>query len=370
MRETFVGAKESQGHRDEHSCLWWVVRRRDGILENALHPLDIDEIEAQGSLASGFHASVAVLVGQAHELLSLSELGPWKDAAEEQAHETANVAAEFLGSAHHTLRVAPGVGLELWGVVCVVGRSPSCWFFGVGFDELAFVVNAYERFIASDRDLLSHVVRGNRVQGLEELHVVVVMNGRGGPLRRIESRPVHGPKASKLDLFEDDERAFLGGPVNTPARDFQTPTSSFPLDVSQVEPLLAAEKALSNVLHPSLDDRLALRVAYDCRVDDKASVLCILLHGALKARLITVRLHHRRLHIVDDNTLRHTSEKLPRLFQSIDDNVQLLREADVNVLVAAEAESDEQRPDESLPLRPRVVDLAELTKIYFGELAR
>ena len=68
-----------------------VVRRRDGILENALHPLDIDEIEAQGSLASGFHASMAVLVGQAHELLSLSELGPWKDAAEEQAHETADV---------------------------------------------------------------------------------------------------------------------------------------------------------------------------------------------------------------------------------------------------------------------------------------
>jgi len=107
--------------------LWWFARRRDGILENAFHPLHIDEIEAQGSLASGFHASVAVLVGQAHELLSLSELGPWKDAAEEQAHETADVAAEFLGSAHHTLRVAPGVGLELWRVVCVVGLSSSGW---------------------------------------------------------------------------------------------------------------------------------------------------------------------------------------------------------------------------------------------------
>ena len=252
MRETFVGAKESQGHRDQLSCLWWVVRRRDGILENALHPLDIDEIEAQGSLASGFHASMAVLVGQAHELLSLSELGPWKDAAEEQTHETADVVAEFLGLAHHTLRVAPGVGLEVWGVVCVVGRSSSGWFSRVGFDELAFVVDAYERFIASYRDLLSHVDRGNRVQGLEELHVVVVMNGRLDPLRRIESRPVHGPKASKLDLFEDDERAFWGGPVNTPARDFQTPTSSFPLDVSQVEPLLTAEKALSK-RHPSLE---------------------------------------------------------------------------------------------------------------------
>ena len=370
MRETFVGAKESQGHRDQLSCLWWVVRRRDGILENALHPLDIDEIEAQGSLASGFHASMAVLVGQAHELLSLSELGPWKDAAEEQTHETADVVAEFLGLAHHTLRVAPGVGLEVWGVVCVVGRSSSGWFSRVGFDELAFVVDAYERFIASYRDLLSHVDRGNRVQGLEELHVVVVMNGRLDPLRRIESRPVHGPKASKLDLFEDDERAFWGGPVNTPARDFQTPTSSFPLDVSQVEPLLTAEKALSNVRHPSLDDRLALRLAYDCRVDDKASELCILLHGALKTRLVAVSLHHRRLHVVDDDPLRHTSEKLPRLFQSIDDNVQLLREVDVNVLVAAEAESDEQRPDESLPIRLRVVDLAELTKIHFGELTR
>ncbi len=74
----------------------------------------------------------------------------------------------------------------------------------MGFDELAFVVDAYERFIATDRDVLSHVARGNRVQGLEELHVVVVMNGRLGPLRRIESRPVHGSKASKLDLFEHD----------------------------------------------------------------------------------------------------------------------------------------------------------------------
>ena len=135
--------------------MWWFVRRRNGILENALHPLHIDEIEAQRSLASGFHASMAVLVGQAHELLSLSELGPWKDAAEEQAHETADVVAEFLGLAHHTLRVAPGVGLELWGIVCVVGRSSSGWFSGVGFDELVFVVDAYERFVASDRDLLS-----------------------------------------------------------------------------------------------------------------------------------------------------------------------------------------------------------------------
>ncbi len=146
----------------------------------------------------------------------------------------------------------------------------------MGFDELAFGVDAYERFIASDRDLLSHVACGNRVQGLEELHVVVVMNGRCGPLRRIESRPVHGPKASKLDLFEDDERTFLGGPVNTPARDFQAPTPSFSLDVSQVEPLLTAEKTLSSVLHSSLDDRLALRVAYDRGINDKASLLRVL----------------------------------------------------------------------------------------------
>jgi hypothetical protein len=240
----------------------------------------------------------------------------------------------------------------------------------VGFDELAFVVDAYECFIASDRDLLSHVACGNRVQGLEELHVVVVMNGRLGPLRRIESRPVHGPKTSELDFLENDERVFLGGPVNTPARDFHAPTPSFPLDVSQVEPLLAAKKTLSNVRHPSLNDRLALRVACNCGVDDKASVLCILLHGALKARLVTVRFHHRRLHIVDDDPLRHTSEKLPPLFQSINDNVQLLRKGNVNILVAAEAESDEQRPDESIPTRLRVVDLAESTKIDFGELTR
>ena len=45
------------------------------------------------------------------------------------------------------------VGLEVWGVVCVVGRSSSGWFSRVGFDELAFVVDAYERFIASYRDL-------------------------------------------------------------------------------------------------------------------------------------------------------------------------------------------------------------------------
>ena len=64
----------------------------------------------------------------------------------------------FLAWRNHTLRVAPGVGLELWGIVCVVGRSSSGWFSGVGFDELVFVVDAYERFVASDRDLLSHIV--------------------------------------------------------------------------------------------------------------------------------------------------------------------------------------------------------------------
>ena len=80
--------------------------------------------------------------------------------------------------------------------------------------------------------------------------------------------------------------------------------------------------------------------------------------------------NHCRLHVVDDDPFRHTSEKLPRLFQSIDDDVQLLRETHVNVLVAAEAKSDEQRPDQSIPIRLRVVDLAELTKIHFGELTR
>ena len=99
--------------------MWWFVRRRDGILENALHPQDIDEIEAQGSLASGFHASMAVLVGQAHELLSLSELGPRNDAAEEQAHETADVGAEFLGLAHHTLsRTAAQHPGMIWSFLC------------------------------------------------------------------------------------------------------------------------------------------------------------------------------------------------------------------------------------------------------------
>jgi len=313
---------------------------------------------------------MAVLVGQAHELLSLSELGPWNDAAEEQAHETADVASEFLGLAHHTLRVAPRVGLELRGIVCVVGPSCSGWCSGVGFDELAFVVDAYERFVATDRDMLPHVARGNRVQSLEELHVVVVMNTRLGPLRSIESRPVHGPKATTLNFFEHDERSFVGGPVNTTARDFHAPTPSFSLDVSQVEPLLTAEETLPSVLHSSLDDRLALRVAYDRGINDKASLLRVLPHGALECRFVTVCLHHRRLHVVDDDPLRHTSEKLPRLFQSIYDNVQLLRERDVNVLVAAEAESDEQRPDKSLPTCLRVVDLAESTKIHFRELTR
>jgi len=102
----------------------------------------------------------------------------------------------------------------------------------MGFDELAFVVDAYERFVATDRDMLPNVARGNRIQGLEELHVVVVMNTRLGPLRSIESRPVYGPKANTLNFFEHDERAFVGGSVNTPARDFHAPTPSFSLDVS------------------------------------------------------------------------------------------------------------------------------------------
>jgi len=62
-------------------------------------------------------------------------------------------------------------------------------------------------------------------------------------------------------------------------------------------------------------------VAYDRGINDEASLLRVLSHGALESRFITVCLHHRRLHVVDDDSLRHTSEKLPRLFQSINDYV-------------------------------------------------
>ena len=98
-------------------------------------------------------------------------------------------------------------------------------------------------------------------------------------------------------------------------------------------------------------------MARDCRVDDKASMLCILLRSALKDRLIRSDFT-TAVFMLSTTTRKGTPPKnLPRLFQSIDDDVQLLRETHVNVLVAAEAKSDEQRPDQSIPIRLRVVDL-------------
>lgn len=268
------------------------------------------------------------------------------------------------------LWVASRIAFELLGIVVVVGLPSSRRFPGMGFDELALVENAYERLVASDGDLLADVARWDRVQRLEELHVMIGVNLGLGPMRRVESLPTHRSKARLLDLLEHEHGSLPSGSVDASSRNLSAPLPSLSLHMFEVEPLLAAKETFSSIANSTFDDRLALRMASDRRVDDEASVLGVLAHYTLKHRLVAIRFHHCRFHVVDHHSLRYTAEKLPGMLEPVDHHLQLLRKADVKVLVATEAECDQQSPHDSIPARLLVVHLAESTKIHLGELSR
>lgn len=169
-------------------------------------------------------------------------------------------------------------------------------------------------------------------------------------------------------LVTDAEQA-LGltevGPRESPRE------GGFALHVSDVMPVLAAEEALTDVLDLALDVGFPLRVSRHRRIDHEPAVRAVFLEGPLEDGFVTVGLGHCGAQIVEDDTRGYASEVLPRVLEAVDEIGNLLCRRDVDVLMTAVDERDDQRMDDAAPPRRlRIRHQAEPPEVDLGELAR
>lgn len=185
MGEAVLGPQEPCG---QHGDLTWGLCGwlAQGTQKDVFHPLDVDEIEGQGSAAGFLDTVGTILLGQAHELLGLTQLGPGKVSGEELLGEATYVLSEFLGFADHVVGIPAGVGAKFLGIVAVIGRASTGRLRNMGLDQLTPEEDAHQGAISADSDLLATILGGNRVEGIAELDVVIRMNATLGPARRIE----------------------------------------------------------------------------------------------------------------------------------------------------------------------------------------
>lgn len=339
------------------------------MFDDALDAMYVDELERERAAARGVDPVVAVAVGQPHQLLRAAELGPRAVAGQQLLGELADVVAAATRVADHPVRIAPGVRLELVGVVVVVGGATARRLCRVCLDQRAVGVQAHEPTIAAHPERLADEARRDRVQRLAEAHVVVGVHLALPPHRRVEALAGHRAQRSALDLLEHSERALARRAVHAHAGDVVTPANRLALHVRQIDPCLAAEEAVAHVRHAALDVRLAGRVAHDRGVDDEAAVVRVLLERALHRRVVAVRLGDRRLEIVQDDAGGNATEELPRRFEAVDQVGQLLRVRHVHVLMTAVHQRHDQRPHRAPAAGLRIEHESQATEVDLGELA-
>ena len=166
------------------------------------------------------------------------------------------------GLAQQGVGVSPSVGRQLLRVVVIVGGAAALLDTLVGLDELALDVDANQLAVAADPDAFADVTGGNGVEGLLELDVVIGVDLALGPDGGIEALGVKGTKRRSLRVLEDDEGPLAGGAVDALARGLEAPADRLALDVVAINPVLAAEEALTQILDAALDVGLVQR----CRV--------------------------------------------------------------------------------------------------------
>ena len=311
----------------------------------------------------------AVLVGQPQELLALAQLGPGEVAREQLLEEAPDVSALAVALADQRVGVPARVGRELLGVVVVVRGALALAHGLVGLDALAVDVDAHELRIATHPHLLPHVASGNRVEALSELDVVVRVDFGLGPHGRVEAPGYERPQLRFLLVLEDDQGAPSGGAVRALAGNLDAPADGLALDMVAIEPRLAAEEALAQVLHVALDDGLSRGVANNGGVDDEAPVRGVLGEGALEDGIVAVGLGDRCLEIVEHGPGGHAAKEGPGLLEPCDQVRDLLGRRHVDVLVPAVDERDEKCVMDAPALGLGIPHETQPSEVDLGELA-
>lgn len=200
--------------------------------------------------------------------------------------------------------------------------------------------------------------------------MVVRVNLALGPRGRVEGGLRQWPESGTFDLLEDFDRSLSSRSVDALPCDRETPAVRLTLNVVAVDPLLASEEALANVLDGALDHRLAGRVTSDRGIDHKAAIVGVLGEDTLEDRIVSVGLRHGGLEVVDHHSSRDAPKEDPCGLETADQVFQTLRWTDVDVLVAAvDQRDDESVVNSGLPASG-VVDQTESTEVDFGDFTR
>jgi len=337
-------------------------------LQDVLDALHVLEAEGQSTAACGVHTSVAVARAEADQLLGLAQPGPGAVPREQPRHETADMDARSPALRDHPLRVAHRIGGAFRRIVVVVGRSLTRFHHGVCLDELVPGEDAHQPRVAANRHRLADVAGGDGVERPGELDVMIGMDLALAPLRRVEGGALEWPEGGLLRLEEDLEGTPSRRAVEALAGHVLAPATRLALTVLDVDPRFSAEEALTHVLNGPLHRPLAGRMAGQGGVDREATMVGVLGEGALEDRVVTAGPGDRRLHVVDDEASRYATEGFPRGFEAGEDVGELLRLADVDVLVAAVAQRDDQGVVDAIPAGLAVVDPAEPAEVDFGDL--
>jgi hypothetical protein len=237
-------------------------------------------------------------------------------------------------------------------------------------DQLAIGVDADESRVAAHPDPLAEKPRRYEVECLAEADVMIGVHAALRPPRRIEAFRHEGEQRRALDILKDAERPLARGAVDARARRLADPRDHARLHVREIAPRLAAKEILAEIRHPTLDVGLARRCADRRGIEDEAPMPRVLLHRALKDRVVPIRFRDRGAQVVEDDAARDAAEKHPRIFEPVNHRRDGLCERDVDVLMSARRQDDEERPGEAATIRQRIVHEPETAEVDLGEVAR
>ena len=142
------------------------------------------------------------------------------------------------------------------------------------------------------------------------------------------------------------------------------------MHLGEVEPLFAPEEVLAHIGDRPLDVGLARRIPGSGRIQHEAPVASILLEGALEDGIVAIGPAHGRLEVVQNEANRHAPKELPGVLQSVEELGQLLAGCDVDVLVAAVGQRDDQGVGRTVALGLGIPHRTQAAEVDFGQLAR
>lgn len=174
-----------------------------------------------------------------------------------------------------------------------------------------------------------------------------------------DPRTLEGSQNRLLDVFEHGQGTPAGGAVEAGSSHLEAPANSLALHVVGIDPGFAAEGVLERLLHLAVD-------AGHGRIDHEAPVAGVLDKGAPEGRAVTIRLRDGRLEVVEHDAHWGAAEERPCVLQALDQVRKRLAVGDVDVLVAAVDQGQDQRVEDPKVSGRGIAHEAEAAEVHLG----